>query len=172
MTDTPRLPARPAWEVDFPIERVEAQHVSRREFSKFLVLVSAGLTAGSGWVAVKDVVMPREPRAGDVRLCSLSELPPGGMKVLALPATGEPALLLRLEDGELRAFEQKCTHLSCAVYFDPGAERIVCPCHAGAFDPRTGAVLQGPPPRPLRSFPLAVRDGEVWLLAETPEGEA
>jgi cytochrome b6-f complex iron-sulfur subunit len=170
MSDQPPLPARPAWEVDFPVERLEAQHVSRREFSKFLVLVSGGLTVGSAWVAVKDVVMPRAPRAAEVRLCSLSELPVLGMKAFALPGSGEPAFLLRLEDGEVRAFEQKCTHLSCAVFFDSGTRRIECPCHAGAFDARTGTVLQGPPPRPLASLPVAVRDGEVWLLAEAGEG--
>ena len=49
-----RLPARPAWEADFPIERVEAQHVSRREFAKFLVVVSGGMTLGSAVIAVKD----------------------------------------------------------------------------------------------------------------------
>jgi nitrite reductase/ring-hydroxylating ferredoxin subunit len=169
MAETPKLPAKPAWEVDFPVERVEAQHVSRREFSKFLVLVSGGLTVGSAWVAVKDVVMPRERRGADVRLCSLSELPLLGMKSFALPGSGVPAFLLRLEDGEVRAFEQKCTHLSCAVFFDPGTRRIECPCHAGAFDAESGAVLQGPPPRPLASLPVAVRDGEVWLLAESGE---
>lgn len=169
MPESPRLPARPAWEVDFPVERVEAQHVSRREFSKFLVLVSGGLTVGSAWVAVKDAVLPREKRAVEVRLCSLSDLPVGGMKPFVLPVSGVPAFLLRLEDGEVRAFEQKCTHLSCAVFFDPATRRIECPCHAGAFDPRTGAVLQGPPPRPLPSLPIAVRGGEVWLLAETKE---
>ena len=52
--DTRSPPAVAAAEVDFPIERVEAEHVSRREFAKFLCLVSGGMAVGSGWVAVKD----------------------------------------------------------------------------------------------------------------------
>ena len=32
------LPPRPAWNADFPIDRVEAQHVLRREFAKYLGL--------------------------------------------------------------------------------------------------------------------------------------
>ncbi|MBL8114476.1 MAG: Rieske (2Fe-2S) protein [Acidobacteria bacterium] len=165
------LSARPAWEVDFPYDRVEAQHVSRREFAKFLVVVSGGLTAGSGWVAVKDSVLPEAPRVTDVRLCSLSEIPGNGMKAFALPGSGEPAILIRLGDGALRAYEQKCTHLSCAVFYDALSSRIECPCHRGAFDPATGAVLAGPPPRPLRSYPVEVRGDDVWLVADRPEGQ-
>lgn len=171
MSEIPTLPSRPSWEVDFPIERLEAQHVSRREFSKFLVLVSGGLCLGSGWVAVKDVLMPPEHLAADVRLFPLADIPVNGMKMFAIPGSSEPAILIRLESG-LRAFEQKCTHLSCAVFFDPGTKRIECPCHAGAFDAATGAVLQGPPPRPLRSFPVEVRGDDVWLLAPKAGGPA
>ena len=40
MNPSNALPQRSAAEVDFPIERVEAEHVSRREFAKFLCLVS------------------------------------------------------------------------------------------------------------------------------------
>src|ERR1017187_10327401 len=43
------LPSKDAHEVDFPVERVEGEHVSRREFAKFLCLVSGGLAVGSGW---------------------------------------------------------------------------------------------------------------------------
>ena len=47
------LPSRPAWNADFPIDRVEAQHVLRREFAKYLVLVSGGsLPAAHGLPSV------------------------------------------------------------------------------------------------------------------------
>ena len=54
MNSNSNLPEKSAPEVDFPIERVEAEHVSRREFTKFLCLVSGGMAVGSGWVAAKD----------------------------------------------------------------------------------------------------------------------
>jgi hypothetical protein len=56
-TEAP-LPSKPAWAADFPIDRVEAQHVSRREFAKYLVVVSGGLAVGSAWVAVRDKLFP------------------------------------------------------------------------------------------------------------------
>ncbi len=173
MSDRPDgLPARPAWEVDFPLERVEAQHVTRREFAKFLVLASGGLAVGSGWVAAKDALFPPATIPGPVRLASLSEIPVGGMTQFTIPGLDQPGILIRLEEGLFRAFEQKCTHLSCAVFFDPGSRKIECPCHNGAFDPISGAVLQGPPPRPLRSFPVEVRGDEVWLVPPEAPAEA
>jgi Rieske Fe-S protein len=35
------------------------------------------------------------------------------------------------------------------VYYEKERNRLECPCHEGYFSVRTGAVLQGPPPRPL-----------------------
>jgi rieske iron-sulfur protein len=68
------------------------------------------------------------------------------------------------------AFESKCTHLGCQVYFIAGktpiGERpdgiIYCPCHQGAFDPYRGAkVVYGPPPQPLPRIPLRVVNGRL-----------
>jgi nitrite reductase/ring-hydroxylating ferredoxin subunit len=169
MDDTSKLPPRAPAEVDFPYERVEAQHVARREFAKYLVVVSGGLAAGSGWVAVKDSIHPDAHARRDARVCAMSELPPGGMVSFLHPDTGEPLIVVHLEDGSLRAFEQKCTHLSCAVAYDAASKRIECPCHSGAFDVRTGAVLEGPPPRPLRAFAVERRGADVWLVAAARE---
>ena len=45
------------------------------------------------------------------------------------------------------AYSQKCTHLSCAVYYAQEQNRLECPCHQGYFSDRDGSVLQGPPQR-------------------------
>lgn len=167
MSEEDRLPPRPAWRTDFPVERVEAQHVSRREFAKYLVLVSGGFTAGSAVIAVKDdlVAAPRLP-AGGTRLCAVAELPVGSSRPVVVPGTTVPAFVVRLDETTFRAFETKCTHLSCAVVYSAANGRIECPCHNGAFDARSGAVLQGPPPRPLRRFAVVVRDGDLVLTGE------
>ncbi len=167
MSDDDRLPARPAWRTDFPVERAEAQHVSRREFAKYMVLVSGGFAAGSGLIAVKDdlVHQPHLP-AGGHALCRVGELPVGGMLPFVVPGTPVPAILLRLDETTWRAYEQKCTHLSCAVVYSRQSGRIECPCHNGAFDPATGRELYGPPPRPLRRFAVEVRGEEVLLTGE------
>ncbi len=167
MIDRTTLPARPAWEADFPQDRLETQHVTRREFAKFLVVVSGGLAATSAAVAVKDDLTPRAaiPAAG-TPLCGLDEIPVGGTKAFVVPGTHLPGILVRPDEGTLRAYEQKCTHLSCAVFFSRERGHIVCPCHNGGFDARSGHVLYGPPPRALRQFAVEVRGDQVVLVGE------
>ncbi len=167
--DNAPLKPRPAWETDFPHERVEATHVSRREFAKFLCLVSGGLTAGTAFVAVKDKLLPPHRVEGEHLICRLSDVPPGGTRGFVLTGSAIPYILVHLESGEWRAFEQKCTHLACAVFYKPGTGKIECPCHNGWFDARTGDVLQGPPPRRLPQLAVVLRGEEIFVRAlETP----
>lgn len=167
MSDGHTLPPRARWEADFPQDRVEAEHVTRREFAKYLVVVSGGMTLGSAVIAVKDdlVHQPDIPSAG-TRICAVDEVPVGGTRAFVVPGTSLPGIVVRPDEQTFRAFEQKCTHLSCAVFYSPDRGQIVCPCHNGAFDARTGRVLQGPPPRALRQFRLEVRGGDVVLVGE------
>ena len=59
------------------------------------------------------------------------------------------------------AYSQKCTHLSCAVYYERDENRLECPCHEGHFSIEDGSVLQGPPPRPLTRIVLEQQGGTV-----------
>ena len=40
---------------------------------------------------------------------------------------------------------------------------FLCPCHRGQFDVKTGAVLAGPPPRPLDELAVEIRDSAVFV---------
>ena len=168
MNPTSPLPERSAPEVDFPIERVEAEHVSRREFAKFLCLVSGGMAVGSGWVAVKDRLFPPHRLQGEEYVCKVGEVPVGGTRAFTVPGSKMPYILIHLNDGSWRAYEQKCTHLSCAVFYQPAADKIQCPCHNGWFDARTGNVLQGPPPRPLPRLEVVVKGEDIYVTEPQP----
>ena len=61
------------------------------------------------------------------------------------------------------ALSGTCTHLGCIVQWKQPDAHFVCPCHQGIFT-REGAVISGPPPRPLRS--LAVKEENGVLYAE------
>lgn len=75
---------------------------------------------------------------------------------------------LHTEDGEkFTAFSGVCTHLGCSIGFDADKKRYHCPCHHGLFDMKTGAVIGGPPPRPLDTLPVRVQDGTVQVLYQT-----
>ncbi|HXW37699.1 MAG TPA: Rieske (2Fe-2S) protein [Nitrososphaerales archaeon] len=75
------------------------------------------------------------------------------------PTFGE-SILINFQN-EWRAFSATCTHEPCTVQF-PG-NKIYCPCHGATFDPTTGAVLSGPPPRPLPEYSVQVLDGSIYV---------
>lgn len=159
------LPPRSPADVDFPYEQVEADHVSRREFAKFLCLVSGGMALGSGFVAVKDKIAPPFRIEGMEFVAEVGDIPRGGTHPFTLKGKKAPYMLLHLNDGTFRCYEQRCTHLACATYYSPEHDHIECPCHHGAFDVRTGAVLKGPPPRPLPQLEV-VRVGDKLFIRE------
>ena len=71
---------------------------------------------------------------------------------------------LYTEDGEtFKAYNGHCTHLGCGYDYDRETKTFFCPCHRGQFDAKTGAVLAGPPPRPLDELQVEVRDAAVFV---------
>ena len=121
------------------------------------------MAVGTGWVAVKDRLFPPARIHGEALVCKLSDVPLGGTFSFVVPGVPTPFILIHLNDGSWRAYEQKCTHLSCAVFYQPEADKIQCPCHNGWFDARTGSVLQGPPPRPLPHLEVVVKGEEIYV---------
>lgn len=155
----------PHWKQDFPIERTAATKVSRRDFARFLCLVSGGLATGSAYVAIKANFFPPEEVKGEHFVCKADSVPQGGTRSFVMEGSSIPYILIRLENGSWKAYEQKCTHLSCAVYYKPGSGQIVCPCHEGFFDAMTGEVLAGPPPRPLPALEVVLKGDDVYVKA-------
>jgi Rieske Fe-S protein len=156
---------QPRWRQDFAIDWPEDQHVARRDFTRFLVLTSGAFAVGQGWIAAQSLVRERRPPPARKRIASLAAMTPGSVVEFTFPDEHEPCLLIRTMDGELVAYSQKCTHLSCAVV--PRLDRGVlhCPCHEGYFDLATGRNIAGPPPRPLPSIELAIEGDEVYAVA-------
>jgi Rieske Fe-S protein len=154
------------WREDFPIQWGADNYVTRREFTKFLVLVSGATAVGNGYFVLKRIPSKQEQPA--VEIASVAEIPVGGVKLFRYPTADDPALLIRLADTEFVAYWQKCTHLSCPVHFSKQTGRIECPCHNGAFDAKTGKVLAGPPPRPLPAIRLRVSDGKIFAEGVSP----
>ena len=73
-----------------------------------------------------------------------------------------PFFIVRLDAVRVIALSAVCTHLRCILDFDRERRGLVCPCHAGRFD-LAGNVLSGPPPRPLASYDVSVRAGEIFV---------
>jgi cytochrome b6-f complex iron-sulfur subunit len=71
-----------------------------------------------------------------------------------------PGLLLRIGEGEYRAFSATCTHLSCTVQYRTDLHEIWCACHNGMYD-LNGRNVSGPPPRPLENYQVHVRGDDL-----------
>jgi len=74
-----------------------------------------------------------------------------------------PAMLIHHSDDTWLALDAVCTHMGCTVKFDPEKDKIICACHGGVYDPKTGENVSGPPPRPLNKYYVKVNDGSVTV---------
>jgi nitrite reductase/ring-hydroxylating ferredoxin subunit len=163
-----RRSSAPLWQDEFPVFTADERYVSRRQFTKFLTLTSFSMFVGNLWILARSTLRraPVHPRQMVARV---GEMPVGGVKTFAYPSSAEPCILVRTADDTYVAYSQKCTHLSCAVVYAKDQNRLECPCHKGFFSIVDGAVLAGPPQRPLRRVMLQ-RQGDE-LLAVRVEGE-
>lgn len=90
-----------------------------------------------------------------------ADVPVGQARAFTDPASGDPAWLVQPSAGHFVAFDAVCTHAGCTVDYNPSTVHFDCPCHGGMFNARTGRVLQGPPPSPLRAIPVAAINGQL-----------
>lgn len=153
----------PLWRDEFSVHAAEERYVSRRQFGKFLVLTSLGMFAGNLWILVRSW-MRGQPAWLPRVVARASEVPVGGVKLFTYPGPHDPCILVRPDAETFAAFSQKCTHLSCAVYYEASRRRLECPCHEGYFSVKDGSVLQGPPPRPLPRVVLERRGDELVAI--------
>ncbi len=67
-------------------------------------------------------------------------------------------------EGELYATAETCTHEEASLTEgDLWEEVIECPLHGAQFDVRTGEVLTLPAIFPLRTYPIRVQDGVIYV---------
>ena len=163
-----RSPSKePLWKDEFSVFTSDERYVTRRQFTQFLTLASLGMFVGILWILVK-AYFAKAPSFPSVAVAEMGEIPVRGVKLFTYPTERDHCILIRASEEEYVAYSQKCTHLSCAVYFSAKEDRLECPCHRGFFSVKDGSVLQGPPPRPLPQITLE-RNG-ARLLAVGVKG--
>jgi Rieske Fe-S protein len=156
----PTTPAGdPLWRDEFSVYAADERYVSRRQFAKFLTLTSVGMLAGQVWILAKSWMTPKLAYPV-VAIASAADVPVQGVKLFRYPTQHDTCILVRPDAETFVAYSQKCTHLSCAVFYAPARNRLECPCHEGYFAVDSGRVLQGPPPRPLPRI-LLHREGDT-----------
>ena len=154
-----RSPSKePLWKEEFSVFTSDERYVTRRQFTKFLTLASLGMFVGNLWILARSY-FAKSPLFPASTVAAAGEIPVGGVKLFSYPTPADRCILVRTGEDEFNAFSQKCTHLSCAVYYERETNRLACPCHHGYFSANDGSVLQGPPPRPLPRI-LLERQGQ------------
>lgn len=154
---------QPVWRQEYPIDWSESEYVTRREFTRLLLVTSLAFVVGQAWIVLssltKKVSAAQPPR---VEIATVDQVPVGGSLLFYYPTDNSPCLLVHLTSDQYVAFSQKCTHLSCPVLPEVDQGRFHCPCHEGEFDIQTGVPLSGPPRRRLPQVTLVVANGHIY----------
>lgn len=96
-----------------------------------------------------------------IKVARVDEIPPGTVKAFELDFDRVAVVNL---DGEFYAVSDICTHEH--AYLSEGEivdGAIECPLHGSRFDIRTGRVLALPAVVPLKTYPVKVEDGEIYV---------
>jgi len=73
-----------------------------------------------------------------------------------------PFFVVRVDESRLVAVSAACTHLRCTLRWERSGRAFACPCHGDRWN-LSGAVIRGPATRPLQTYTVSVRAGEVWV---------
>jgi len=95
-----------------------------------------------------------------VKVCGVNDLQPG--EALRFEASC-PISLFRV-GNQFYATDDTCTHAAASLsdgYID--GDIVECPFHSARFCIRTGEVLSLPASEPLKTYPVKVEDGSVFV---------
>ncbi|HSG81324.1 MAG TPA: Rieske 2Fe-2S domain-containing protein [Gemmatimonadota bacterium] len=143
-------------------ENAERPGQSRRGFVNWLLGTGiGGLLLAVLYPVTRYLIPPAsgESAAATVTLSIRPEdIPPNSGQIFKFGS--QPGILIRTSSGELRAFSAACTHLGCIVQYRGDLSHVWCACHNGHFD-LNGRNIEGPPPGPLETFVVNVRNDEI-----------
>jgi 3-phenylpropionate/trans-cinnamate dioxygenase ferredoxin subunit len=98
-----------------------------------------------------------------VRVAALDDLTPGGVLRVVL---GDRAVALVRIGDDVYAIGDRCSHADVSLSggdVDEDECTIECPKHGSAFDLRTGEPESLPALRPVPTYAVEVRDGDVYV---------
>ena len=141
--------------------------LSRKDFMN-IVWGTAGFLAATELSLVGLSFLSPRTAAGEFggvfKLGHFDQFPEGSVT----PVEAGRFYLVRLPEGGFMAVYRRCTHLGCAVPYDPSVGMFVCPCHGSEFT-MDGDVLNEPAPRALDLFTLSINEaGEIEVDTSSP----
>ena len=98
----------------------------------------------------------------EYRATSEAEMAPGTLSQVNV--AGTPICLVRTVSGDFRALSDVCSHEEAFLSEgDLFGNHVECPMHGSLFNLDTGAPDRFPAVRPVETYPVTVRDGEVFI---------
>jgi cytochrome b6-f complex iron-sulfur subunit len=146
------------------ISPIPAGTIGRRKFIQVLLGFSIVSTVVGMLTPVLGYLWPKGAATGyggPTEVGNAEDFPLNTSKVVSV--SDKPVIVVNTKVGGMKAFSAICTHLGCIVSWNTRKGSIECPCHDGFFNPVTGAVVSGPPPRPLAGYEVVVREGKVLI---------
>lgn len=99
-----------------------------------------------------------------VRVAALDECAPDAL--LRVEAAGEEIVLARV-DGDVYALEDRCSHQDYPLSDgELDGTRLECLYHGAGFDVCTGRAMQLPAIRPVKTYEVDVRNGDVYVRTD------
>src|SRR5215467_14601681 len=108
--------SEPLWKEEFSVRTADERYVTRRQLTKFLVLTSLGMFVGNLWILARSL-FSKTTTYPQQEIAERGEVAVGGVKLFTYPGPEDHCILVRTGESEYVAYSQKCTHLSCAVYY-------------------------------------------------------
>ncbi len=113
-------------------------------------------SGGTGTTAAPTGTATGSTQAGG-RIAQVSAVPQNSAISFTIPSSGDPGVLVHLNNGQFVAYDALCTHAGCQVDYDSNSQLLQCPCHGAAFDPAKNAEVVSPPaPSPLTPVKISV----------------
>ncbi|HSJ33238.1 MAG TPA: non-heme iron oxygenase ferredoxin subunit [Longimicrobiales bacterium] len=112
--------------------------------------------------------MSAQEKAADgfVRVAAEADVPPNSLLSVELDGLDYKVCLAHA-DGRIYAFRDNCTHRDfplSAGEIDDGT--IECVWHGARFDMASGRATRLPAIKPVRTYPVRVEDGEIFIGVE------
>ena len=101
-----------------------------------------------------------------IDVCALSELPPGGMRLVEWE---DVEIGVFNCNGEILAIEDRCSHDNGTLVegeLDQDSCTVECPRHGSEFDLRTGKPITLPAYVPVDTFPVIVEGDQIKVEVE------
>ena len=98
------------------------------------------------------------------KVATLEECPPGSLRPVMV---GPDPVVLANVDGSVYAVRDRCSHEDFPLsegHLEGSV--LVCPFHGARFDVTSGAARGLPAVRPVKSYPVEIREDGIYIQGE------